>query len=401
MARAILIVLDSAGCGGAPDAADFGDEGSNTLGHIIAACADGRADVGRSGPLDVPHMDRLGMGASIRLASGIDTPGLTATPQGLWGAATEVSIGKDTPSGHWELAGVPVPFDWHYFPKTIPAFPDDLIQFIIAKADLPGILGNCHAAGVPIVNELGAEHVKTGKPICYTSVDSVFQIAAHEQVFGLERLYSLCETVAELVHPMRVGRVIARPFLGDETGGFQRTANRRDYAITPPSDTICNRIVNAGGQTIAIGKIRDIFAGSGISEAIKGTSDDDHVTLTLAAMDRAQSGDFIFTNLVDFDTEYGHPRDVGGYAANLERFDKRLPEILAKLRPDDLLMITADHGNDPTWPGSDHTRERVPIIGISPGRQPHGVGLRRFADVGESIAAHLGLTPGSHGKSFL
>lgn len=401
MTRAILIVLDSVGCGGAPDAADFGDEGANTLGHIIAACAEGRADEGRSGPLNVPHMDALGLGAAVRLSTGIDTPGLDAAPGGLWGTATEVSIGKDTPSGHWELSGVPVPFAWHYFPDETPAFPDDLIAQFVADADLPGILGNCHSSGVPIVERLGAEHVQTGKPICYTSVDSVFQIAAHEEAFGLDRLYQVCRTAARLMHPMKVGRVIARPFVGTAEDGFTRTANRKDFAIPPPAPTICDRVSNAGGRTIAVGKISDIFSGSGIAESLKGKSDDENVDHLLAAMDNARSGDLIFVNLVDFDTLYGHQRDVAGYAANLERFDARLPAILDKLQDDDLLMITADHGNDPTWRGTDHTRERVPVIGLHPSRQAHPIGLRGFADVGETVAAHLGLKPGEHGRSFL
>lgn len=401
MSRAILIVLDSVGCGGAPDAADFGDEGANTLGHIIATCAEGRADVGRSGPLHVPYLDALGLGAAVRLSSGIETPGLAAEPQAIWGAATETSIGKDTPSGHWELAGTPVPFAWHYFPKTVPAFPGELMHRFIQAADIPGILGNCHAAGVPIVDRLGNESVNTGKPICYTSVDSVFQIAAHETAFGLERLYETCRAAAALMHPMHVGRVIARPFVGDAKAGFTRTANRKDFAMKPPAGTICQRVIDAGGRTFAIGKISDIFAGQGISESFKGASDDDHISLTLEVMQKAGAGDFIFTNLVDFDTNYGHPRDVAGYARNLEAFDRRLPELLAALQDSDLLIITADHGNDPTWPGSDHTRERVPVLVTSTRPVAQSLGICGFADVGESIARHLGLPKGSHGSTFL
>lgn len=393
MTRAILIVLDSVGCGGAPDAAAFGDEGANTLGHIIQACA----KVGR-GPLRVPNMDRLGLGAAVRASTGIATPGLDAAPEGLWGVAQEVSIGKDTPSGHWELAGVPVPFEWRYFRRQIPAFPKDLTDRLIAEAGLPGILGNKHASGVPIVDELGAESLRTGQPICYTSVDSVFQIAAHEEAFGLDRLYALCETAAKLVHPMKVGRVIARPFVG-VPGAFTRTANRRDYAIAPPEPTLCNRVEDAGKQVWGIGKIGDIFAGSGISKRLKGASDDDHISLTLDAMEHAAPGDLIFTNLVDFDTLYGHTRDVMGYAGNLEAFDRRLPELLSAMQSGDLLAITADHGNDPTWTGTDHTRERVPVLmaGVGPGE----IGICGFADVGETLADHLGLTPGPHGKSVL
>ncbi len=399
MPRAILIVLDSVGCGGAPDAADFGDEGSNTLGHIIEACAAGRAEDGRTGPLKVPHMDALGLGAAVRLSTGIQTPGLEANPSGFWAAATEASKGKDTPSGHWELAGLPVPFEWHFFPKATPAFPPDLIKAFTSKADIPGILGNTHSSGLAIVDELGSEHVKTGKPICYTSADSVFQIAAHEDTFGLDRLYRVCEIGAEIMHPMRVGRVIARPFKGTAEAGFERTANRRDYAITPPEPTLCNRVEAMGAKTIAIGKIGDIFAGSGITTRLKGKSDNDHIDLTLQAMSDAQDGDFIFANLVDFDTLYGHPRDVAGYARNLEAFDRRLPELLSACRDGDLLIITADHGNDPTWHGTDHTRERVPVIGYGIGSKD--AGICAFADVGETIAAHLGLPEGPHGRSLL
>ncbi len=401
MPRAFLVVMDSVGCGGAPDAADFGDEGSNTLGHIAEACAAGRAEEGRSGPLRLPNLDRLGLGRAIALASGLEPPGLGAEPTGPWGAATEVSIGKDTPSGHWELAGLPVPFAWHYFPDTEPTFPAAITDAIIDRAGLPGILGNCHASGTLIIDRLGAEHVRTGKPICYTSVDSVFQIAAHEEVFGLERLYDLCRLTAEIVHPMRVGRVIARPFLGTEADGFKRTPNRRDFAITPPQDTICDRVEAAGGAVHAVGKIGDIFAGKGITKRYKGRDDMalfDHL-VTLAG--DAADGDLVFANFVEFDSDYGHRRDVSGYARCLERFDARLPEFLARLRPGDLAVITADHGNDPTWKGSDHTRERVPVLVAAPGQGPTALGLIAMADVGETLAAHLGLAPGPHGTSRL
>ncbi len=399
MTRAIMIVLDSVGCGGAPDAADFGDEGANTLGHIIKACAEGRAEVDRSGPLSVPNMDKLGLGAAVRLSTGIETPGLNAEPNGIWGAATEVSKGKDTPSGHWELSGLPVPFDWHYFPSEIPAFPAELMKEFVERALIPGTLANKHSSGVPVMEEFAAEHVRSGKPICYTSADSVFQIAAHEETFGLKRLYEICEIAAELMHPMKVGRVIARPFTGNETNGFKRTANRQDYAITPPEPTLCNWVETSGGQTFGIGKISDIFAGSGITKKFKGASDNENIDLTLKAMDEAGNGDFIFTNLVDFDTKYGHPRDVAGYARNLEAFDLRLPEITGKLRQGDLLVITADHGNDPTWRGTDHTRERVPVIGVCD--RAKALGICYFSDVGATLAAHLGLKPGLYGKNLL
>ncbi|MEM9228920.1 MAG: phosphopentomutase [Pseudomonadota bacterium] len=400
MPRAVLCVLDSVGCGGAPDAAAFGDAGSNTLAHIAQACADGRAEEGRSGPLALPNLDALGLGAAIRLASGAPTPGLAAEAGGAWGAATEVSQGKDTPSGHWELAGVPVPFDWHYFPRSIPAFPAEVTEALIARGALPGILGNRHASGMPIIEALGEEHIRTGQPICYTSADSVFQIAAHETHFGLDRLLDLCRIAAQIVHPMRVGRVIARPFVGESPAEFRRTAHRRDFAIPPPEPTVLDRVVAAGGQTWAIGKISDIFAGQGVSKILKGQDDMALIDQTRLALDSAPDGALIFANYVEFDSLYGHRRDVSGYARALEVFDRRLPEVTSRLRPDDLLCLTADHGNDPTWSGSDHTRERVPVL-LTGAVEPGPLGLCAFADVGETLAAHLGLAPGSHGRALI
>ncbi len=396
--RAFLVVLDSVGCGGAPDAADFGDEGANTLGHIAAECAAGHAEEGRSGPLSLPNLDALGLGAAIRLASGAKMPGLDATPQGLWGAATEISPGKDTPSGHWELSGVPVPWDWTYFPQTEPCFPDDLVAKVCAAAGTDGILGNCHASGTTIVSDLGAEHIRTGWPICYTSADSVFQIAAHEEHFGLDRLLALCKTLAPTLHAMKVGRVIARPFVGSEAEGFTRTTNRKDYAIAPPSPTLCDWAQAAGRRVQAVGKIGDIFSMRGIDEVRKGADDVlfEHLT---AFADEAPDGSFTFANFVEFDSLYGHRRDVSGYARALEWFDAALPRFLDRLRPGDLAIFTADHGNDPTWRGTDHTRERVPVVG-------YGVGLREtgnvgFADVAASIAAHLEIPAHPPGRSFL
>ncbi len=398
MGRVFLVVLDSVGCGGAPDAAAFGDAGANTLGHIIQACAAGGADHGRSGPLHVPNMDALGLGAAVRLSTGCQTPGLDAMPKGRWGAATEVSKGKDTPSGHWELTGVPVPWDWHYFPDTVPAFPEDLVARVCQLAGVDGILGNCHASGIPIIEKHGAEHIKTGRPICYTSADSVFQIAAHEEHFGLQRLLKLCEDLAPTLHAMRVGRVIARPFVGSPETGFTRTANRRDYAIEPPFDTLCDHVARAGRNVHGIGKIRDIFSGRGITDYVKGP-DDKLFDALVELGDTAEDGDLVFANFVEFDTLYGHQRDVAGYAAALEWFDARLPELLSRLREGDIAIFTADHGNDPTWRGTDHTRERVPVIVAGAGARE--IGLCAFADVGASAAAHLGVPFGPAGRSFL
>lgn len=401
MARAILLVLDSVGAGGAPDAVLYGDAGANTLGHIVDACAYGIAEEGRKGPLHLPNLDRLGLGRSVQLSSGHHMLGFDAQNPCTFGAATELSKGKDTPSGHWELAGLPVPFDWHYFPDTAPAFPMDKIAEFVMRANIPGILGNCHASGLSILQKLGEEHIKSGMPICYTSVDSVFQIAAHEEHFGLDRLYDICQIAADIFHPMMVGRIIARPFLGETMDTFSRTLNRKDLAISPPEDTICDRVISAGGRLLAVGKIGDIFAHRGISALKKGKRDLQLVDDLLDFMDDANDGDMIFVNLVEFDSLYGHPRDIAGYARALEAFDARLPDITNKLRKDDMLIITADHGNDPTWHGTEHTRERVPVLVTGPQVKPREIGIINMADVGESIAAHLGLPAGEHGKSFL
>jgi phosphopentomutase len=402
MPRAFLIVMDSAGCGGAPDAASYfngehPDTGANTLGHIAEACARGEAEDGRTGLLALPNLDGLGLGAAIRLASGLDAPGLGAAPTGVWGAATEISRGKDTPSGHWELAGVPVPWDWHYFPDTIPAFPKNLLDKVCELAGTKGTLGNCHASGVPIIEEHCAEHLRTGWPICYTSADSVFQIAAHEEFFGLDRLLKLCADLAPTLHAMKVGRVIARPFVG-ECGNFRRTKNRRDFAIEPPSPTLNDWVQGAGRKVYGVGKIGDIFSRRGIDEVRKGT-DAELMRHLSDLVGEAEDGSLTFANFVEFDTLFGHPRDVSGYARALEWFDGQLPQLFGLAREGDLFLFTADHGNDPTWVGTDHTRERVPVVAYGAGAKP--VGLVGFSDVGTSIAVHLGVAPQGPGKSFL
>ncbi|MGB8811673.1 MAG: phosphopentomutase [Paracoccaceae bacterium] len=398
MARAFLIVMDSVGCGGAPDAAAFGDEGANTLAHIAAECAAGRADVGRAGPLRMPVLDGLGLGAAIRLASGAATPGLAAVPTGRFGAATEVSNGKDTPSGHWEMAGVPVPWDWTYFPDTTPAFSPELVARVCALAGTEGILGNCHASGVPIIEQHGAEHMRTGWPICYTSADSVFQIAAHEESFGLERLLTLCKALAPSLHAMKVGRVIARPFVG-VPGAFLRTPNRHDYAIAPPAPTLLDWVQGAGQATHAVGKIGDIFSMQGIDTLHKGKSDLDLSEQLLGLIEFAEPGSLTFANFVEFDSLYGHRRDVAGYARALEWFDAAAGTFLARLRPGDLAIFTADHGNDPTWRGTEHTRERVPVVVAGAGSG--AIGICAFVDIAASVAAHLGVPSQGTGKSFL
>ena len=404
MARTFLFVLDSFGIGGAPDAKAFGDEGSNTFAHIVEHCATGNGDRSglRSGPLLVPNMTALGLYHAGNLASSLPIPPQLSAPIGLWGAAEETSRGKDTPSGHWEIACVPVSFDWGYFPHTIPTFPESLIADAVRRAGLPGILGNKHASGTEVIEEFGEEHIRTGKPIFYTSSDSVLQIAAHEAHFGLDRLYSLCTTMRELVDPLNIGRVIARPFVGETPETFTRTGNRRDYSVPPPEPTLLDRLTEAGRMVIAIGKIGDIYAHQGVGQVRKANGNMALFDETLIAMDDAQDGDLVFTNFVDFDMLYGHRRDVAGYAAALEAFDRRLPEALAKLRSGDLLLLTADHGCDPTFKGTDHTRERVPVLCYGPDLPRGSFGIRpTFADIGETVAAHLGIAPGPHGKSFL
>ncbi len=407
MPRAFLVVMDSVGIGGAPDAsaffnADLPDLGANTLAHIVQACAAGQAEEGRSGALHLPNLERLGLGAAMRLASCVPFPGFDATPEGLWGAAAEVSPGKDTPSGHWELAGLPVPWDWCFFPDTNPAFPADLSDFVAQAAGSAAILGNCHASGTAIIAEHGAEHMQTGQPICYTSADSVFQIAAHEETFGLERLLDLCRAVAPRLHAMKVGRVIARPFVGTPEEGFSRTANRRDFAILPPAPVLTNWVQDAGRRVHAIGKIGDIFTMAGIDTLKKGP--DAQLMQHLAtAIEEAEEGSLTFANFVEFDSLYGHRRDVSGYARALEWFDAELGKLLGQLRPGDMLLLSADHGNDPSWPGTDHTREQVPVLVAGCG--VGSIGQRRFVDVAASIASHLGVpvpeAAGGGGKSFL
>ncbi len=402
MARAILLVLDSFGIGAARDAERFGDVGADTYGHIARACAEGRGDREglRAGPLVLPNLTRLGLArAHAGSIGGID-PAPGAAIEGAFGHAIETSKGKDTPSGHWELMGVPVTFDWGYFPATKPCFPKNLIDALIAEAGLPGVLGEEHASGTEIIARLGEEHVRTGKPIVYTSADSVFQIAAHEESFGLERLLETCRIARRLVDPLGIGRVIARPFLGASAATFKRTPHRRDFAVPPPEPTLLDRAKAAGREVVAIGKISDIFAGLGPTRVVKAAGNMALFDVTLEALDTTADGGLILTNFVDFDMEWGHRRDVPGYAAGLEAFDRRLPELEARLRPGDLVIATADHGCDPTWRGTDHTREHVPVLAFGPGVGRRDLGGVGFADVGATFAAHLGLEPGRHGRAF-
>jgi phosphopentomutase len=401
--RAMILVMDSVGIGGAPDAARYGDLGADTIGHIAEACARGRADGDqRTGPLRLPNLVKLGLGEACRLATGRHPPGLEGAshPAAQFGCACEQSRGKDTPSGHWEIAGVPVTFDWGYFPRTVPCFPGELLDAFCRDAGLPGTLGNCHASGTEIIARFGSVHMITGQPICYTSADSVFQIAAHEESFGLDRLCEICTIARRLVDPLNIGRVIARPFVGTPERGFHRTANRRDYPVPPPEDTVLDIAEQAGRDIVTIGKIADIFSHRATGLNKKAADNSSLFDRTLEGCDQLRDGGLLFANFVDFDSIFGHRRDVIGYAAALEAFDRRVPELLARLKRDDLLVITADHGCDPTWTGTDHTREQVPILVVC-GKEMPAIGRRSgFADIGATVARHLGLPPLVHGTPF-
>ncbi len=404
MARAFIIMMDSFGLGATSDAAKYGDEKADTLRHIAEYCAAGKADKEgvRQGPLRLPNFTRLGLNGAAMISKGISIPGLDehAVIEAAYGCADELSHGKDTQSGHWEMAGVPVLFDWGYFPPTFPSFPEELLNELKERTGVPGFLGNHHASGTVIIEELGEEHVKTGMPIVYTSADSVFQIAAHEEAFGLQRLYDICEVTRELVDKYNIGRVIARPFLG-KPGSYQRTGNRRDYATPPHAPTLLDVLAGQGGQVISIGKVADIYAHQGITKSVKANGNDALFKALIEEAKTAPDNSIVFVNLVDFDMVYGHRRDVVGYAKALEDLDSWLPEFEAQLKAGDMAVVTADHGCDPTAAGSDHTRERVPVLAFGPAIKPGPVGIREtFADIGQTVAKHLGLPALEYGKAF-
>lgn len=382
--RVIVIVLDSVGIGEAPDARAFGDTGSDTLGNMARVV----------GGLSLPNMAALGLG-NIAALEGVPPQ---AKPSGAFGKLAEVSAGKDTSTGHWELMGVPLMRAFPVYPNGFP--PEVIQQFETAIGRKT--LGNYASSGTVILDELGEEHVRTGMPIVYTSADSVFQIAAHEEVIPINELYRMCqEARAMLRGEHEVLRVIARPFIGSP-GRWERTSNRRDFSVTPPEPTLLDTLKDADMMVYAVGKIEDIFAGCGITEAIHTEHNMDGVDKTIAAMQQRRERGMIFTNLVDFDAKFGHRNNPEGYAGSLAEFDQRLPEIIAALADDDLLVITADHGNDPTTPSTDHSREFVPIL-ITGQDVCHGVNLgtrSSFADLAATIAEILGVEQTRHGKSF-
>ena len=406
MRRVLILVMDSFGIGASDDADVYGDAGADTYGSIERACRSGEADREglRQGPLVIPNLRALGLDCAAGLSRGM--PPRNGCPDCVaaasWGYAAETSRGKDTPSGHWELAGVPVTEDWGYFGDGEPCFPTSLTDDLIARCRLPGILGNRRASGTEIIASLGQRHIRSGKPILYTSADSVLQIAAHELHFGLERLYQVCAVARELVDRYRIARVIARPFIGEHAGAFRRTGNRKDLATPPPAPTLLDCLLESGAQVIAIGKIGDIFAHRGISREIKADGNEALFDATLSALRDAGDRTLLFSNFVDFDMLYGHRRDVAGYAAALEAFDRRLPALHDAMTAGDLAIITADHGCDPTMPGSDHTREHVPVLAFGKGLAGAALGRRdSFADIGQTVAEYLRIPVLTHGRSFL
>jgi len=398
MARAIILVIDGFGLGHAPDAADFGDVGANSILHIAE-----RFEQEKGRKLSLPNLAKIGLVNAAEQASKQTLPVEQAdTLKGGYGFAAEISTGKDTPSGHWEMMGVPVLFDWGYYTDKENSFPESLQKQINELTGYDGMLGNCHASGTTIIAELGEKHIQTGLPICYTSADSVFQVAAHEEHFGLDKLYEYCEKVQSIVGPMNIGRVIARPFVGNDASDFVRTGNRRDYSILPPAKTALERITDAGGQVISVGKIADIFAHQGISVKTKATGIEALVEATVEHINTAQDNSLIFTNLVNFDQDFGHRRNPVGYGEALESFDAQLADVIAAMNDTDVLFLTSDHGCDPTWQGTDHTREFVPVLAYHHNIPAVNLGQRNtFADLGQTIAELFNVEKMQYGDSFL
>ncbi len=397
MARAIILMMDSFGIGGAPDAGDFNNSGANTFAHIAQHYPS----------LQIPNLLALGLTKACYDASGENISLQSLTPAkinlpSMYGHMKEISKDKDTVSGHWELAGLPNLKGWGHFPPQYPSFPKELINQICTDGKIDGILGGYAASGTVIIQDLGEEHIKTGKPIFYTSADSNIQIAAHEKYFGLQRLYDLCEVAYKYVKPYNIGRIIARPFVGEKSGSFTRTDNRRDYTAQPFGETLLDKVKAAGGNVVAIGAINDIYAHRGITQEIHCAGLEKLWNATLEAVKSTPDFSLIFTNFEDFDMLYGHRRNINGYAQALEYFDSRLPEIIPLLQEDDVVFITADHGNDPSYEGTDHTREQVPILVFGKNITPQNLGQRQtYADLGQSVATLLNIESLAYGKNFL
>lgn len=396
MSRAIIIVADGLGVGYAPDAAEFGDVGANTFHHIVSHMADQGVEMA------LPNLTQLGLfhltAQAHQLPYNLTELG---TPVAAHGYMAELSTGKDTPSGHWEMAGVPVLFEWGYFTEKENSFPQSIIDEICQRTNTKGILANRHAPGTDVLTWFGEEHIQTQMPICYTSVDSVFQVAAHEHHFGLDRLYEFCQVARDVLDKHNIGRVIARPFIGEDKDSFKRTGNRRDFSVLPPAPTVLKKLTERGGEVISIGKIADIYADEGITQKFKATGLTALIDTTVEKIKMTADKDtIIFTNLVNFDQDYGHRRDIEGYAKALEYFDSRLPDIMSAMQPDDVLYITADHGCDPSWPGTDHTREFVPLMIYGEQITAENLGQRAtFADLGQTLCQQFNLSAMDYGTS--
>ncbi|TVQ96368.1 MAG: phosphopentomutase [Deltaproteobacteria bacterium] len=384
-----LVVLDSVGIGFLPDATDFGDHGADTLGHLAAAV----------GGLALPNLTRLGLARVPRDLGPIAGLDPTVEPVAAYGRMVEIANGKDTATGHWEFMGLVLDHPLRTFPD---GFPPAILGPFLERIGKPRALCNQPASGTAVIHDFGAEHMETGLPIVYTSADPVLQIAAHEDIVPIDQLYAWCEAAYDIAIPAGLGRVIARPFVGDPDSGFTRTSRRRDFALDPPQRLFLDDLADHGVRVHGIGKIPSIYAQRGIARSTSTADNDAGIDATVLAMQRREDP-LVFTNLVDFDMLYGHRRDPEGYAACLEAFDARLPELLDAMRPDDLLLITADHGNDPTWPGTDHTREYVPVLAFGAGIPPMALGTRdTFADLGRTALDFLGVpTSLPLGTSFL
>ncbi|WP_343153581.1 phosphopentomutase [Buchnera aphidicola (Mindarus keteleerifoliae)] len=407
MRRVFILLLDSLGIGSSKDSKLFGDDGSDTLGHIAEKCFLGKANQGRSGVLRIPNLTKLGLAESAYQATNRFPLGLNRNLPIIssYAYASQVSSGKDTISGHWEISGVPILFDWYYFRNKFESVSTDLVNQIIFDSNISGIIGNCHASGTDVLDIYGETHILTNKPIFYTSSDSVLQIACHENFFGLQKLYELCLKVRKILNnkKYKVARVIARPFLGEKKGSFFRTNNRKDFSIKPIDDTVMVKLIRENlGTVISIGKVSDIFSNVGISYSIKSNGIINSFNKIIKEIKKAKNNTIIFANFVDFDSLWGHRRDVSGYAKGLELFDQNLPKILEIITDKDLLIITADHGCDPTWKGSDHTRENIPILLYQKNKKSVFLGHRKtFSDIAQTIASFFSLSKMNYGKSMV
>ena len=404
MKRAVIMVLDSLGIGATRDAHWYADAGSNTLLHVAQACANGKAEASRHGPLHLPHLEQLGLGLACEASGETFPPGFNKNVGliGSYGFAEELSVGKDTASGHWELAGVPVMFDWGHFMNKTNSFPAELLLALCEKLGLAGTLANCHGDSMALIQRYGEEHIRTGKPICYTNQDSIMQIAAHEQLFGLARLHEVCLAARQLCDKYHIARVVARPFVGSTFKNFVLTDNQRDYCALPPAPTVLDKLVQSGGNVYAVGRVGDIFSHQGISKCYEADVTQSLFDVTLEALKDAGDNTIIMSNFMCPPPDLELPHDVSQFACELEQLDQRLPELMSALGDGDLMIITADHGGDPTWQGAIQTRENIPVLMYGKSIQPGNLGrLSSFSDVGQTLADYFHLPAMEYGQTLL